>query len=72
MNKCIECPYAKYSGHGITAGWKCTHPKIEESAKEYEKIKRKRIVKSVEFIGRELPRTSIRWCPDKMKKKVEE
>lgn len=72
MKKCIDCPYITYSGKGITAGWRCSHPNIEESAKKYENLKRKRIVKSIDYISNEIPKTSLRWCPEKMKKKVKE
>lgn len=70
MKKCIDCLYLSYYGTGIRAGWRCSHPKVYGSAKNYENIKREKIVKSVDFIGCKLPKTSLRWCPYKMEKLV--
>lgn len=42
----------------------CTHPDIKRCAEEYTKKTRKRIVKSVDFLGfKAPPKTSLRWCP---------
>lgn len=29
--KCAECKYCNYKGTGLSGGYKCSHPKIEES-----------------------------------------
>lgn len=69
--KCKDCGYCVYTGAGISGGYKCTHPNIEDSARRYEKLKRKRINKAHEHIGFKMIKTSLRYCPYKMKE-VEE
>lgn len=65
--KCKYCEYCVYVGSGISGGYKCTHPNLESSAKQYEKEKRKRINKSHDHIGYNMIKTSLRYCPYKMK-----
>lgn len=60
---CKDCKYCEYLGRGIAGGYKCTHKKIRESAKRYEKIKGKRFTKSVDHIGYNMIKTSLRHCP---------
>lgn len=52
----------------MAGGYKCKHPNIEESAKQYEQIKRKVINKDYTHIGYHLIKTSLRYCPYKMLK----
>lgn len=65
--KCRDCKYCAYYGLGIAGGYKCEHPKIMDSAKKYEKEKGKRINKSHNHIGYGMIKTSLRYCPYKMK-----
>lgn len=60
---CKDCKYCKYQGRGIAGGYKCTHEKIYDSAKRYEEIKGKRLTKSVDHIGYNIIKTSLRHCP---------
>ena len=61
--KCSVCEYARI--------YTCRHPRIRESAKKYEERTGKYIVKSCDFIGWKIPKTSLRWCPLKMEKNNE-
>ena len=63
--ECKHCEYCKYRGQGISAGYRCTHGNVEESARDYEKQLKRTITKSKDFIGKEMPKTSLRWCPRK-------
>lgn len=65
--RCKNCKYCIYTGAGISGGYKCTHPKIEDSAKRYEHLKNKRINKYYPHIGYEMIKTALRYCPYTMK-----
>lgn len=66
--KCKDCKFCRYEGAGIVGGYKCRHPNIEESAKQYEQIKGKVINKDYYHIGYQMIKTSLRYCPYKMRK----
>lgn len=66
--KCKDCKFCTYEGAGIAGGYKCRHPNIEESAKQYEQIKRKVINKDYPHIGYHMIKTSLRYCPYKILK----
>ena len=69
--RCKDCKYCIYGGVGINRGYKCIHPKLEDSAKKYEALKGKKMNKYHPHIGYEMIKTSLRYCPYKMKE-VEE
>lgn len=61
--KCKYCKWCKYSGYGMSAGYWCSHENVVKSASSYEKQSKRTITKSKDFIGKEMPKTSLRWCP---------
>lgn len=61
--KCSECKYCEDYGRGISGGYHCTHERVCESAEEYALRKGKRINKEHSFIGYNMIKTSLRYCP---------
>ncbi len=57
--KCKGCKYIDT----FRGGFECTHKDIFKSAKAYEEEKKKRISKCKSFIGFDVPKTCLRWCP---------
>lgn len=64
--KCSECEFCAYFGNGISGGYHCKHKNIYDSCREYERQKKKKIYKAPWFIGYELPKTALRYCPKNM------
>lgn len=58
---CKDCDHCKR--HSGVSAFVCKHPDVEESALNYEKLRGKRITKSKNFVGWNLPKTCLRWCP---------
>ena len=63
MQKCKHCRYCRTIRHITFDNYVCTNPDIEESAKEYEDRVEKKIVKAVNAIGNEMPKTALLWSP---------
>lgn len=64
-SRCRTCVYQR--SYKYSTGFICVHPQCEASAKAYEERKNVRINKIVNFIGRKILKTTLRWCPLKNK-----
>lgn len=61
--KCEYCNFCVYVGSGISGGYKCRHPRLEECVHKYETVKGKKIRKSHDHIGYKMIKTSLIYCP---------
>ena len=65
--KCKDCEFCKLHSSGTVGEYHCKHPELDKYLKKYEARTKKKIKKAAWFIGYNMIKTNLRYCPLKEK-----